>query len=208
MRLLPVMTRRPASRSSPSRRWLRDRADPNAPTDLADALAQLSHVWKERSLDEHIYATFYRERAEGMVAQPLKLMPRDGNGGPQRPRHVDLPHGRVVFTPDYIERLAKGGEGVVQFRTGRLSKSEGEKPRYALLQAGEALDGLPPLQGVRVVSLSTGASLDATVKPPARARPLEQYDVAMRNIAAGHFPASPDERRCPSCAYYFICPTP
>ncbi|WP_437899443.1 hypothetical protein [Sorangium sp. So ce124] len=41
-----------------------------------------------------------------------------------------------------------------------------------------------------------------------RAKALAAYDEAMRDIAAGHFPATADERRCPNCACYSICPAP
>lgn len=180
-------------------RWLHNRASAGAPADLASALARLAEVWQERRLDAHVYAAFYREQAERMVARLIAEASRGGAGGSPLPRQVDLKYGRVVLTPDHVEHLASGEEEIVRFRTGRVSKREGEKPIYALLHAGAS-----PRRRVRVVSLSTGMSLEVAES----AKALDEYDEAMRGISAGYFPTIPDERRCPNCAYYFICPAP
>jgi len=188
--------------------WLHDRAATGAPMDLASALARLSEVWQERRLDTHVYAAFYRQQAERMLVRLIAAASRGGTDGPPRPRQVDLQHGRIVFTPDHVERLASGEEEIVRFRTGRVAKSEGEKPVYAVLRAGEEPGEPPSRRRVRVVSLSTGGALEVTAGAAANVKALAAYDAAMRDIAASHFPAVPDDRRCPSCAYYFICPAP
>lgn len=190
-------------------RWLRERAEVGAPTDPAGALARLAETWQERKLDAHVYADFYREHAVRMVTRLVAVATQGGSVASAVPRHADLSHGRVTFAPDHVERDADGGETVVRFRTGRLSKGETEKPIYAVLHAAQAADGPPPpRRRVRVVSLSTEAAIDVSPKAPALTKALAEYDGAMRDIAAGHFPASPDERRCPNCAYYFLCPAP
>ncbi|WP_437899444.1 UvrD-helicase domain-containing protein [Sorangium sp. So ce124] len=188
--------------------WLRHRGETDAPTDLSSALVRLSEVWQERGLDAHVHAAFYREQAERMVAQMLATVLSGGIAAPPRSQQVELQHGRIVFIPDHIGRLASGEEEVVRFRTGRVSKREGEKPVYALLRVGEGAGGPPSRRRVRIVSLSTGESIEATTGAAASTKALAAYDDAMRNIAAGHFPATADERRCPNCAYYFICPAP
>lgn len=189
-------------------RWLRERGEAGAPTDPADALARWSEVWRERDLDAHVYADFYREHAMRMVTRLVALATQGGTVTAAVPRHVELPHGRVTLTPDHVQRDPDGEETVIRFRTGRLSKSEADKPVYSLLHAAQIADEPVRRRRVRVVSLSTNAAFDVNPKASTQAKALAEYDNALRDIAAGLFPAVPDERRCPHCAYYFLCPAP
>jgi hypothetical protein len=182
-------------------RWLREQAEAGSTMDLVGARAHLSQVWQDRGLGEHVYASFYREQAERMVERLLATAPR---GGIPSQRHVDLQHGRVVFTPDHVEQHVGGEELIIRFRTGRVSQREGDEPVYALLHTGTEAGAPRPRRRVQVVSLSTDTSLEVGANDKA----LGDYDEAMRGIAAGDFPATPDERRCPNCAYYFLCPAP
>lgn len=181
-------------------RALREQAAAGIPLDLTAARARLSQIWRDRGLDRHAYAPFYREQAERMVERLIAVAPV---GGSPSQRHVDLQHGRVVFTPDHVGH-ANGEEVVTRYRTGRVNKNEDEKPIYALLHAGTEAGAARPRRRVRVVSLST----DTSCEIPPSDKALGDYDRAMLGIAVGHFPATPDERRCPSCAYYFLCPAP
>lgn len=184
--------------------WLHDMMVKHAAIDLAAVQRRLAEIWQERELDKHVYSPFYREKADQMTRRLWAFVSRARGSEPPQPRQVDLAHGSVVFTPDHAEQLPSGDETLTQFRTGRLRKTEHKEPHYALFLEGvEGRSYQPPT--VQVVSLSNGAVQEIQVTPDARKRALWTYDAAMRGIAAEQFPATPSERMCPGCPYYFVC---
>jgi hypothetical protein len=89
-------------------------------------------------------------------------------------------------------------------RTGKKTKSEHDRPLYALLRRG-AQQRYPGKQiSVETFYLASG---DVVVVPPGNEdKRLQKYLDAIAAIEGGDFPAAPvEQRKCPNCPCYFSC---
>jgi hypothetical protein len=112
----------------------------------------------------------------------------------------------VTFLPDHVEQLEDGSELVERLRTGRRTKDELDKPIYALYQvaAQQAQPQVP--RTVQIRYLSTDEIQPVELKPHGIKSRLAKYDGAIAGILRGDFAPKVDERNCPRCPNYFICP--
>ena len=105
--------------------------------------------------------------------------------------------------PDHVE---KGVDGPVvrRLRTGRPPKKVDDNI-YALYHSavkqelGEAR--------VEALFLTTDEAIPVPMSTTVIGKRLKKYDDAISGIREGRFPAKPDDRKCPRCPQYFICPT-
>ncbi|MCC6630137.1 MAG: UvrD-helicase domain-containing protein [Chloroflexi bacterium] len=187
-------------------RWMADERADGQPVDAAAALARLAEAWAEHGPRDHPYEALYRRSAEAMVLRAAGR-PIRSRGPAARPEwEVRLPHGRVRFTPDHVEALEDGSEVVERLRTGRPSQSELAKDIYALYQvaAREARPRAPRRVQVRYLSSDHVEQVDLS-RRTIETR-LGRYDAAIAGILREEFPAQPNDRVCPRCPHYFICP--
>ena len=190
--------------------WLQAERTEGRIPDVASALAKLAEVWKAHGPVDHPYEEMYREGAESMVRQAMRELTAAG-ATPHRPEwEIERPYGRIRFTPDHLvvagPNLA-GAATVFRLRTGRLSSKELEKPIYGLYQAAFAAAYPGQAVDVHALSLSTGERKPVDLKPGPVETRLKKYDVAITGILREDFPPEPrDERQCPRCPHYFICP--
>jgi len=186
-------------------RWLVDERARGAPVDEAAGLARLDELWVATGPVDHPYNAMYLEHARQMLRNALQ--PRPGFRGPGLPSPIDVPlqHGVVRLLPDQVSILDDGTLVMQRLRTGRLSKSERDKPIYALYQRAARAGGTTP-QRIELISLTSGASEPIDISPKTEATRLAKYDEAILGLRAGRFLPSPSERNCPRCPHYFICP--
>lgn len=188
-------------------RWLQAERAAGREPDPETALEKLDEVWADSGPVGHAYESMYRDAAEAMVRQGVGELTSEGVL-PERPEwEVRLSHGRVRVTPDHLVVAEDGTPTVYRLRTGRLGSGELKKPIYALYQRALAQAHPRRLPNVQAVSLSTGERRPAEWKSKTVESQLQQYDDAMVGIQRGHFPPEPaDDRGCPRCPHYFICP--
>lgn len=188
-------------------RWLQaERAAGREPGE-ASALEKLDEVWAVSGPVDHAYESMYKEAAHAMVRRGVAELTTLGVLSERPEWEVALPNGRVRVTPDHLVVEADGTPTVYRLRTGRLGKEELKKPIYGLYQRAfaEAFPGR--VVNVHAMSLSTGERRPAETKPKTIDSQLEEYEKAIDGIQRGHFPPEPaDDRRCPRCPHYFICP--
>lgn len=191
-------------------RWLQEERVAGREKDIPVALARLADEWQAHGPTDHAYAAVYRRDAERMVTKAVERRAR-GFGRPvHRDMTVELEHGRVTFRPDLMEVKDEDGKQSVlvqRLRTGRASKSEGEKDIYAVYQQAGAEAFPSATIKVQTLYLSTEQTQDVRLAERSVKTRLSHYDAAIVGIQEGRFPSHPDERRCPRCAHYFICPT-
>jgi hypothetical protein len=116
--------------------------------------------------------------------------------------------GDLVLTcsADHVKEDASGVV-VQRWKMGRLSKREEPKVRYTVAQAALARQHGPKSVRFEHVSLQDAEVRAATIVPNRLPGELAKLEVAFRDIAAGRFEPRPNEHDCPSCPYFFVCPS-
>jgi CRISPR/Cas system-associated exonuclease Cas4 (RecB family) len=93
---------------------------------------------------------------------------------------------------------------VQRIRTGRETKSEPDKPIYALLRHGAAQRFRGKRINVEIFYLASAKSVPTVAKADDKA--IAKYADAIATIEQGRFEPEPkDARSCPNCPSYFIC---
>jgi len=189
-------------------RWLQNERSAGRFPDEATTISELDVIWKSKGPLGHYLEGRYREKAEGMLRSFVQQARPHGSQPGKSEYELELDHGRVAFTVDYVELLDEGTNQSIlmrRHRTGRPTKKE-DKPIYGLYQAAmQQLNGTrtPKLQ---VLYLSTNETRDIILKPQKVATELKKYDAAIVGILTSQFEPDPEDRKCPRCPHYFICP--
>jgi superfamily I DNA/RNA helicase len=190
-------------------RWVQEELASGRSVEDAAVLLRLAEIWQERGPTDHPYEGFYRRNAEDMVVRALSY-PALTSGASARPEwEIELEHGRVRLRPDHVAdpENEAGNEPVIRrLRTGRSTRSERDKPVYGLYQKAAELyyPGCEPR--LERFYLSTGEVEDARMKPDTAERRVKKYDDAIAGIRREQFVPEPDDRECPRCPHFFICP--
>ncbi|MCP5366742.1 MAG: UvrD-helicase domain-containing protein [Hyphomicrobiales bacterium] len=174
-----------------------------AGTDVAreEAMARLDTSWEQIGPADHPYAGVYREAADAIIERALAR--RAGSAEPlDADWIITRPGGRIRLRPDHVEQ-GPDGPVVRRLRTGRPPKKI-DDDIYALYHyaAEHELGGAR----VEVLFLTTDDAVPVPMSSKVIGNRLEKYDRAIAGIRAGSFPPKPDERTCPRCPQYFICP--
>jgi CRISPR/Cas system-associated exonuclease Cas4 (RecB family) len=184
-------------------RWLRSQ---DSPVSVSDAVAQLDTEWSTRGPRDHPYADVYYASARNMVERWAGRPTRSRSLPAEADWEVQLKHGRVSFVPDNIEEQDDGTLLVERLRTGRPTKTELEDEIYALYTAGAPPAAQPQSRTVQVRYLATDQVEPVVLKPRSVDSRLAKYDAAIVGILNEDYPPEPNDRVCPRCPNYFICP--
>lgn len=189
--------------------WLQEEMSHGRAVDDRAALAWFAEVWEKRGPTGHPYEKFYRLSAEDMVARILNhpILSSDDLDRPEW--EIPLEHGRVKMRPDHVETPGPENDEqpvVRRLRTGRPTKSERDKPIYGLYQKAAELAYPEHDPRVERVHLSTGEVENVKIQAGPVETRLRKYDRAMAGIRREEFAPDPDDRKCPRCPHYYICP--
>ncbi len=190
--------------------WLQDQRALGHLVREEDAHAQLAVLWEEKGPRDHSYEKMYREQAALLVARAVQWATAAEPRFAQEAWEVPLQYGRVRFTPDMIELADHDTSPSVvvgRLRTGRVGSSEREKNIYALYHRGAEQAFPTARRKIQVISLSSDKAGEIPLSQRMVETRLSRYDTAMASILREDFPARPQERECPHCPYYFICPS-
>lgn len=165
--------------------------------------AHLDAAWEDTRLGQDPAAGHYRAASTRMLARAAAAM----DGAPlEVERSLEVAGVRITARADHIQ-VSKTGVVIQRLKAGRLARSgESPKARYGVLQATVARD---EGAGVRLehVSLVTGEVSEATLPPDKLQKALGDAAAGLEGIAAGHFDPVRNARNCPTCPFFFICPT-
>jgi len=167
-----------------------------------DAMARLDTSWQEIGPADHPYAAVYRDAANGIIERALA---RRAGGAELLDADwvITRPGGRIRLRPDHVES-GPDGPVVRRLRTGRPPKSKPDDDIYALYHHA-AQQELGSAR-VEILYLTTDDAVPMPMSGTVIGNRLKKYDQAIAGIRAGRFPAKPDDRTCPRCPQYFICP--
>ena len=169
----------------------------------AEARQQLNAVWSAEGPVGNPFEAYYRRAADSMIDGMVATIASETGRYEQQEWIVPVGAHKVAVTPDRVILDADGGIRVQRVRTGRKTKSELEKPIYALLRLGARLKY--PRKSVRVETFYLGTR--ERVEPPVKDdnKLLSKYTKAIAGIERGDFHPEPETRRCANCSCYFMC---
>ena len=181
-------------------RWMRG-MEADTQVSHNEAKARLDTAWKEIGPADHPYAKVYREAADGIIERAIARRV-DGVELLDANWQVIRANGRIRVRPDHVER-GVDGPVVRRLRTGRPPKKI-DDDIYALyhLAASQKLG----TARVEALYLTTDETKPVPMTDKVINNRLAKYDDAITGIRSGRFPAKPNERTCPRCPQYFICP--
>lgn len=180
--------------------WMRAAASAN---DRRNGLtARIEEDWQNFGPADHSFAPLYRRMAEAMLDTASAIM--DGESLITE-REVLLPGIGIVVScrADHIQR-GTGGIVIRRLKAGRLAKTEDTKPRFVLVQAAMRVDHPGERVVVEHISLLNRDSQTGTEKKVDQR--LAEYEEAIKAAATGEFAPKPNQY-CPSCPYFFVCPS-
>jgi superfamily I DNA/RNA helicase/Zn-dependent peptidase ImmA (M78 family) len=190
-------------------RWIQsERLEGRSPNDEA-AMAKLDTIWTNNGPRGHYYEPRYRARAEEMVGNVMRQEPSPDSRPGKAECEVKLDYGGVTFTIDFIEERGNGSSPSVvvqRHRTGKPTKKEEDKPIYGLYQAAMQQAYPDAQKGLQIFYLSTREVKDLVLSQQKIVTRLRKYDEAMLGILKSDYGPKPDDRQCPRCPHYFICP--
>jgi DNA helicase-2/ATP-dependent DNA helicase PcrA len=184
--------------------WLESEREAGQHADLAAGLERLQVEWLARGPVGHGFEAYYRAAAHQMVRAMAAAIAEEVGTYDRQKWKVTLGMSSVSVTPDRVLITPEGVVRVQRNRTGKKTKSEHDRPLYALLRRG-AQQRYPGKQiSVETFYLASG---DVVVVPPGNEdKRLQKYLDAIAAIEGGDFPAAPvEQRKCPNCQCYFSC---
>jgi superfamily I DNA/RNA helicase len=183
--------------------WLEEERQRGNVIDSQAALAHLTAVWATDGPVNHAFENYYRGAAESMVKGMVNAIAGERGLYECQEWTVTLGARKVLITPDRVLICPDGTVRVQRIRTGRKTKSEPDKPIYALLRRGAALRY--PGRPIRIEIFYLGTGEIVPVPPGDDDKLLAKYSAAIAEIESGDFHAEPEARRCPNCQCYFMC---
>lgn len=183
--------------------WLEDARQKGETVSLATALAHLNTVWAAEGPVRHPLEKYYRTAAEGMVKGMAEAIAAETAEYDRQDWIIPVGGRKITITPDRVLKDSSGTVRVQRIRTGRKTKSEPDKPIYALLRRGAALKY--PGKRIVVEIFYLGTREKVIVPAGDDVKLLASYIDSIAGIERGEFNAVPDQRVCPNCQCYFMC---
>jgi superfamily I DNA/RNA helicase len=183
--------------------WLEAEREKGRAVDATNALAHLAAVWAKDGPIDHPFENYYRSAAEGMVKGMADAIAAETGQYDRREWTIPVGSRKIVITPDRVLINSDSTVRVQRIRTGRKTKSEPDKPIYALLRLGAALRYPSKQVSIEIFYLGTRERVPVPERNDAKL--LAQYTDAIGGIERGEFNAIPEARRCPNCQCYFMC---
>jgi DNA helicase-2/ATP-dependent DNA helicase PcrA len=184
-------------------RWLEREREDGRQVDVTGALSRLSTEWQANGPIDHPFERYYRSAAEGVVKGMATAIATEAGQYDRGEWEIPVGSRIVAITPDRVLITPGGVVRVQRIRTGRETKSEPDKPIYALLRRGAALRYAGKPVSVETFYLATSKSVPTAAKNDDKR--LKDYADAIAAIEQGEFEAAPDQRSCPNCPCYFMC---
>lgn len=183
--------------------WLESERQAGRKADVATGLERLQVEWSARGPVGHGFEAYYRAAAHQMVRAMSAAIAGEVGTYDRQEWKVTLGTSSVSVTPDRVLIAPEGVVRVQRNRTGKKTKTEVDRPLYALLRRGAQQRYPGKRISVETFYLATGDVV--IVQPGNEEKRLQKYLEAMAAIEGGEFPTALEQRKCPSCPCYFTC---
>jgi len=183
--------------------WLEQERQQGRAVNIPGALSHLAEVWSKDGPVGSGFEKYYWSAAEKMVKGMAGIIAAETGHYDRQEWTIPVGAYKIAITPDRVLIDSKGRVHVQRIRTGRKTKSESDKPIYALLRLGAELSYPDASASVEILYLATGERVPVLAADDGKL--LAEYEDAIADIERGDFHADPNARRCPNCPHYFIC---
>jgi hypothetical protein len=184
-------------------RWMAT-VPPGTPIEPATAFAELDKAWQTIGPKDHPWSAVFLKAAQAIVETSIARRSSSGTMGVVWT--LQRPQGAIIVRPDFVDA---GGPSVAvrRLRTGRVPKTAPNDDLYALYHAGARQAHGAGSHRVEVLYLTSDQAVPVEMSVKVIGNRLEKYDGAIADITAGRFSPEVNERNCPRCPQYFICPS-
>ncbi len=180
--------------------WLRQTA---RESHNAGFKAHFEETWRNMGPVGHAHSAVYRANAEAMLATARTVM--DGTSL-EVDRRLSLGARQVLARADHIQMVGQTIT-IQRLKAGRLAKTEKLRTRDNLIQTIVAADHPGNVVRFEQISLLTGERRIDSASSDKLAKSRGDVVSAFAAIAEGRFDPIQNDRTCPTCPFYFICPT-
>jgi DNA helicase II / ATP-dependent DNA helicase PcrA len=175
----------------------------------AQAIVYLAEEWEQSGPVGHLHEVYYRREGERMISEIAVRMSDAGSLRIEAEWTISLVDASVTVKPDWIETSSTAaGERVLirRIKTGRRTKSAAVDPVMMLYQHAARSEFPNATRSFDTLFLLTGEEWPVDSKDEQVRKGIEKYQEAADGIRAGEFQPKPNDRTCPKCPHYFICP--
>ncbi|KAA3645718.1 MAG: ATP-dependent helicase [Chloroflexi bacterium] len=160
-------------------------------------------VWEELGPQDHAFEDMYREYGASMLQVAVEMRSPDDHYHEPQTWSVEHPAGTILFKPDQVITKPDGQKIVRRVTTGKIKEDENIDALYSV----GATQALGDDVTVDVQSLSSNETLPIAMSTRKLETRVSRYGRAIKSIQESEFGPNPSPW-CPSCPYYFICPSP
>ena len=172
----------------------------------AMALEVLESHWAESGIDGHAYAPIYREIANEMLSRALARIGNDAGEISSFARDIQLENGIVRLKADSVEAVG-GVITVRRFKTGKSPSKQDIEHSEALVVHVIGRENPDVEINLQKIYLTDDVVMDIKVTPRVVGNRKVKYEEAIAGIGESLFPPVVNDRNCPHCSYFFICPS-
>lgn len=175
--------------------------------DFPAAMERWEALWRDKSrLEEHPQLSAYREEATLYLAGVHQFLNEPQPRTYAQEFTAELEHGRIrVFCEDV--RRTGNTLRLIKQKRNQPGEDDHRAPELALLRRAAQIQH--PDKKIEVSLVYPSANREELVPEKSRfeVRRIEKYDIALQRLRAGDYAPAPDDRVCPRCPFYFICPS-
>ncbi len=175
--------------------------------DFPAAMERWEALWREKSaLEEHPQLPAYREEATLYLAGIHQFLNEPQARTYAQEFTAELEHGRIRV---FCEDVRRTGNTIRLMKQKRSQPGDEDHraPELALLRRAAQIQY--PDKKIEVSLIYPSANAETLVPEKSRfeVKRIEKYDDALLELRAGNYAPNPDDRVCPRCPFYFICPS-
>jgi hypothetical protein len=170
----------------------------------------LGQLWGDCGPKGHAYEADYRREAEAIIQQTFNYRSTSEDRILRPNWKVELESGVVIVRPSYVEFTEdEAGVTVIikHLHLGAPPMKDQTEDYYALSDLAAERAYPHNRRRIQAMYMSTGETIEVAVPYSWRKTKLQRYEGAMRGILRGDFDARPNNKRCPFCTCYCICPS-
>ncbi len=170
------------------------------------ALEVFNEKWTAANIDEHPYAPFYKSTAVEITERIAQRIDASDVESIQPEFELEVANGMIKISPDAVRVI--GDEAVVtKYKTGKATKSPTEAKFDDMATHIAAKQHFEPINVISErIYLSDDSTHQLKIGKVKENNHIKKFESHISGINARKFEPDAEQRDCPGCQYYFVCP--